>query len=62
LVCEKLGVSTLQGNSRFPLWHNLGFSVDMKLGVSNVLGCKNEEIANFMDVFGDDNDLRWRRM
>jgi hypothetical protein len=54
----KLGFSTSQGN--------LGFPVGTKLGVSNKLGCnrgtsssEDLEIKYFVDVFEDENDLRW---
>jgi hypothetical protein len=61
----KLEVSTSQGNLGFPLWQNLGFLVDTKLGVYNKLSCSGSmslgedlEIVDFVDVVGDDNDLR----
>jgi hypothetical protein len=57
----KLGVSTSQGN--------LGFPVGTKLGVSNRLSCnmgtsssRDLEIADFVDVTKDGNNLRWGRI
>jgi hypothetical protein len=60
-VSWKLGISTSQGNLRFP--------VGMKLGISGKLSCDGDknlvedlEITYFVDVFRDGNDSRWERM
>jgi hypothetical protein len=57
------------GNLGFPLWQNLGFPVGTKLGVFSRLSCdggtslrRDLEIADFVDVVGNNDDLRWGRM
>jgi hypothetical protein len=77
-VQVKLGVSTSQGNLGFPLhketwgfhfgriWalqlaRNVGFPADL-VAVGGTSSGKDLEIADFVDVVEDSNDLRWGRM
>jgi hypothetical protein len=62
-------IATRVENLGFPLWQNLGFPLGTKLGVFRRLSCdggmslgRDLEIANFVDVVGDDNDLRWGKV